>query len=179
MKRSIPALLALLACTAATTAPRQTACDTRGWGATAKTVVLADPSPGARVLAIIPRRAATERGEDINGTFPEFDIKAASNGWFRIVHVTFGDYGDPAPLRPVFAGQGWVHGSQIGGQLCGGERFYAGPSERAHSRPLPAAADEVKIRRLLDCQGNWVKVDADIGIGWVRSFSNNQVTTCA
>lgn len=177
MKRTA-ALLATLACTGAA-APGAASCDTSGWGATARTVVRAAPAPNARMLASIPHRAARERGEDINGTFPEFHINAARNGWFRIDHVSYGDYGDPAPLRAPFAGQGWVHGSQISGQLCGGERFYTGPSERARSRPLPAAADAVRIRSLLDCRGNWVKVNSDIGTGWVQAFSNNQVTTCS
>ncbi len=177
MKRAA-ALLAIVASTGAA-ASGPTTCDTRGWGSGPRTVVRAAPAPGARVLAILPHRGSTERGQDINGTMPEFHISAASSGWFRIDNAGYGDYGDPPPLRPVYAGQGWVHGNQIGGQLCGGERFYAAPSLRARSRPLPAAADEVKVRRLLDCQGNWVKIDSDIGIGWVRAFSSNQVTTCS
>jgi hypothetical protein len=175
MKRTIPALLGLLTLTAATTAPRQTACDTRGWGDAERTVVRAAPSPNARVIVVMRKR----HGEDVNGDSPQFDIDAVSNGWFRIRNASYGGYDGPEFERPLFSGRGWVHGSQISGQLCGSTRFYTAPSERARSRPVPAAADAVNIRGLLDCQGSWVKVDSDIGIGWVNAFSNNQVTTCS
>lgn len=173
MKRTIRALLALLACTASA-APQQRACHTEGYGDAERTVVRAAPSPNARVIVVMRKR----HGEDVNGDSPQFDIDAASNGWFRIKNASYGGYDGPEFERPLFSGRGWVHGSQISGQFCGGERYYTAPSERAHSRPIPLAAYDFGKISLLDCKDNWVKVKADFGIAWVRAFSNNQVTTC-
>lgn len=175
MKRAA-AVLAILAGTGAA-APAASTCEIQGWGSTPRTIVRAGPSSSANVLAVLRHRAARERGEDINGTFPEFRIDAASNGWFRIGEATYGDYGDAAPSRPLFAGQGWVRGDQIGGQLYSG-RLHTLPRDSSPSRPYGKDTDAVSIRRLLDCKGPWVKVEADIGTGWAKGLCSNQVTTC-
>jgi len=105
MKRAAPALVTLLACTGASPPP-ENSCNISGWGSAPRTVVRAAPAPGAKVLAVLPHRPAQEGGQDINGSFPEFRITAARDGWFRIDQASYGDYGDPAPRRPLYSWQG-------------------------------------------------------------------------
>lgn len=176
MKRAAPALVTLLACTGASPPP-ENSCNISGWGSAPRTVVRAAPAPGAKVLAVLPHRPAQEGGQDINGSFPEFRITAARDGWFRIDQASYGDYGDPTPRRPLYSGKGWVRGDQIGGQLYSG-RLHVAPSQRARSRPYGMEPDSVSIRRLINCRGNWARIEADIGTGWVQGLCGNQVTTC-
>lgn len=177
MKRMI-AMFALLACGAASPAARTNVCDVYGWGSTPRTQVRSAPAQGARFLGVLRHRAAVESDQEINGTFPEFRIIGAQGGWFRITGTDYGDYGDPLPRWRWFRGTGWVHGDQIGGQVMAG-RLHIAPSERSRSRDYGKPADIVEIRRLLDCQGHWVKVEADIGTGWIDGLCNNQVTNCS
>lgn len=177
MRRIFLAGLTALCCTGAAPAPVTHSCDVTGWGSTPQVEVRAGPSPGTRMLAIMRQRAASEGGQEVNGAFPEFHIVAASNGWFRIEQASYGDYGDPPPRQRLFRGTGWVSGDRIGGQLYSG-RLHTAPSEKSRSRPYGKEPDGVTIRRLLDCQGYWVKIEADIGTGWVHGLCGNQVTTC-
>jgi len=134
--------------------------------------VRAAPRAAARVLArLVEEKQAT-------GAFVEFRVLGVSNGWFLIEGASHGDYGDPPPKTPVYAGKGWVSGSLVGGQLLAG-KLYDAPSETAHSRPYGKDTDAVEVKRVLDCNGDWVQVEADIGIGWVRGLCSNQATTCA
>jgi len=179
MKKLLMALAAGLVCGAAapSSAPSTNSCNVHAWGAARSTEIRAAPSGDARLLGTFRRRAAVESGTDINGPFPEFRIDAARGGWFRVVHADYGDYGDPLPRWRFYRGTGWVRGDQLGGQVLAG-RLYAGPSERSTSRDYGKPADIVEIRRLLDCKGRWVKIEADIGTGWVNGICNNQVTIC-
>jgi hypothetical protein len=170
--------MAFLALTgAAAPQPRTYVCMASGW---AKGIadVRAQPSPRARLLARLAPRPAVQNGEDVNGTLPEFEIRGARNGWFLIAGASYGDYGDPAPRRPLYAGQGWVHGDRIGGQVFPGG-LHVAPSERARSRPYGKETDAVEVRRLLDCRGQWLQVETDVGTGWVHGLCGNQVTTCS
>lgn len=175
--RRLIALTALLAGGAAAPAAGMHQCDVTGWGSAARLDIRAAPAAGARLLGTLRRRAASENGEEINGTFPEFRIIGAQRGWFRITAAHYGDYGDPPPRWRWYRGTGWVRGDQIGGQLLAG-RLHTAPSEKSRSRPYGVEPDGVTIRRLLDCQGYWVKIEADIGTGWVHGLCSNQVTTC-
>ena len=162
----------------ATTAPAPRACDVHGWGSAPRVEVRSAPSQTARLLATMRQRAALERGQEVNGTFPEFHIGASQGGWFRIDSADYGDYGDPPPRQRLFRGTGWVRGDRIGGQVMSG-RLYTAPSEKSRSRPYGKEPDIVTIRRLLDCQGYWVKIEADIGTGWIQGLCSNQVTNCS
>ncbi len=177
MMRKILSLAAMLACCGAAPMPQTHGCDVHGWGSAPVMQVRAAPSPGARLLGVLRQRAADEGGQEITGTFPEFRITGAQGGWFRITGADYGDYGDPAPRRAWYRGAGWVRGDQIGGQVLAG-RLHAAPAETSRSRRYGKDADAVTIRRLLDCRGFWVKVEADIGTGWVHDMCSNQVTTC-
>lgn len=179
MKRTIPALLALLACTAAAAPPRQTSCDLKAWGSASPTVVRAAPSPTARILASMPQRKPKPGEDFVDGPSPEFHINAARGGWFRIDRAWHTGYDDPADDRELFSGQGWVHGSQIGADLVGGARLHTTPSDHARSRGIPPQAFDFGISRLLDCTGSWARIQARFGTGWVRGLCSNQVTTCA
>ncbi len=170
-------LAMMLACCAASPLPQVHRCDVHGWGSAPSTQVRAAPSASAPLLGLLRQRAATEGGQEVNGTYPEFHITGAQASWFRIAGANYGDYGDPAPRRAWYRGTGWVRGDQIGGQVLSG-RLHAAPSGRSRSRPYGKAADGVIIRRMLDCRGYWVKIEADIGTGWVEGLCSNQVTTC-
>lgn len=171
-------LLALLVCGGAAPLQPGSTCDVHGWGASPRVEVRAAPAANARLLGTLRHRAAVESGTDINGTFPEFHIVGAQGGWFRITGTDYGDYGDPLPRWRWYRGTGWVRGNQIGGQVLAG-RLHVAPSKRSRSRDYGKPADIVTIRRLLDCQGHWVKIEADIGTGWINGLCNNQVTTCS
>jgi hypothetical protein len=133
--------------------------------------VRAGPRANAPVIArLVEQKQAT-------GSFVEFEVIGVSNGWFLIDHASHGDYGDPPPRVPVYAGQGWVSGSLVGGQLLAG-KLYDAPSDSARSRLYGKDTDAVQVKRVLDCTGEWVKVEADIGTGWVHGLCSNQATTC-
>ena len=176
--RNSAVLSALLLTVAAAPGPGTSVCRASGWGVGPQVDVRAAPSPSGRVLARLVPRAAEQDGVDLNGALPEFRIHGARGGWFLIGEASFGDYGDPKPRRPLYAGQGWVRGDQIGGQLMPG-RLYSAPTQRSRSRAYGKGTDEVEVKRLLDCTGTWVKIEADIGTGWVNGLCSNQVTTCS
>ena len=70
-----------------------------------------------------------------------------------------------------------MRGDQIGGQLYAG-RLHVGPTATSHSRAYGKGTDEVTVKRLFACQGTSMKVETDIGSGWVPGLCGNQVTTC-
>ncbi|MGE3693359.1 MAG: hypothetical protein AB7F98_18435 [Novosphingobium sp.] len=178
MIRGAVAMLAVLACTAATAPPRQNSCDLKAWGSKQHTVVRAAPSPNARILASLAQRKPKSAEDYVDGPSPEFHINAARSGWFRIDRAWYTGYDDPADDRELFSGQGWVRGDQIGADLIGGARLHAAPSDRARSRQIPPSAFDSGIDRLLDCNGSWAKIEASYGTGWVHGLCSNQVTTC-
>lgn len=177
--RSAGALLtfAALGAAAAPPPPGTVACRLSGWSEVRGAQMRAGPSPDARLLATFSPRASRQGGVDITGTFPEFEIRGYNNGWFLIGGASYGDYGDPEPRRPLYSGEGWMRGDQIGGQLGWG-RLHSRPSERSSSRPYGKAPDAVRIHRLLACQDTWVRIEADIGTGWAPGMCGNQATTC-
>jgi hypothetical protein len=128
-------------------------------------------------LARLVPRSAVQGGVDINGTLPEFEIRGFRAGWFLIGGASYGDYGDPPPVRRLYAGEGWVRGEQISGEILPG-RLHVAPSPRSRSRAYGKGTDEVTVKRLLACEGSWMKIDSDVGTGWVPGLCGNQVTTC-
>jgi hypothetical protein len=135
------------------------------------------PSLTAKVIARLPERPNIE-----NGSHPEFKILGFKDGWFLIDDASYGDYGDPLPPRPLYAGKGWVHGSKLGGGLVSGAMSSALAAEPRDEAPRatakPKDGDYIQVRALLACKGEWVKVNSNIGIGWAFGLCSNQVTTC-
>ena len=161
--------------------PRHVPCQASGYAVHPDTEIRASPSADAPLLAKVSPRGAIEGGFEIAGTLPEFEIRGYRDGWFLIAGTSYGDYGDygddPLPEAPLYAGEGWMHGRDISGQLRPG-RLHRAPSESSRSREYGVEPDAIVVRRLLACQGWWVKVETDIGTGWAPGMCGNQVTTC-
>jgi hypothetical protein len=157
--------------------PRDTtACSFRAWAA--------DPDPQGLNVRSAPNLKAAVLGHYIwrknadAGNFVEFNVKGFRDGWFLIDGGSYGDYGD-APSEAPYGGRGWVHGSRIAGQLLGlTHGLRAEPDAKASEKPLGKAPDAVVVKQLLACKGDWVKIDTDVGTGWVAGLCSNQVTTC-
>lgn len=139
--------------------------------------VRAGPSLSAKVIARLPRRPQVESGSN-----PEVRILGFKDGWFLIEGASYGDYGDPPPPRPLYAGKGWAHGSKLGGGLVGGamsSALLAEPRDDApRSTGRPKDGEYIEVRSLLACRGDWAKVSANVGTGWAHGLCSNQVTTC-
>jgi hypothetical protein len=129
------------------------------------------PDAKAPVIARFVQRS------DADGMLVEFSVIGFRGGWFLVERASYGDYGDPPPAVPLYAGKGWVHGSKLGGQLFAG-RFHDRPDDAAPSRPYGVDTDAVQVRQLLACRGDWARVATDVGTGWVKGLCSNQVTTC-
>lgn len=156
--------------------PDTVACSFRAWAA--------DPDPQGLNVRSSPNLKSDILGHYIwrknadAGNFVEFNVKGFKDGWFLIDGGSYGDYGD-APVVPPYSGRGWVHGSRIAGQLLGlTHGLRAEPDAKAAEKPLGKAPDAVVVKQLLACKGDWVKIDTDVGIGWVSGLCSNQVTTC-
>jgi len=138
--------------------------------------VRAAPSASAAVLARLPKWTKAD-----NGPYPELTILGFKDGWFLIEGAHYGDYGDPPPPKPLYAGRGWVHGSKLGGTLMGGDqssRILMEPRAGAPRVSVKGKADSADVRALLECKGDWAKVRTGVGTGWARGICANQVTTC-
>lgn len=154
-----------------------TVCSFRAWAA--------DPDPQGLNVRSAPNLKAAVLGHYIwqknadAGNFVEFNVTGSRDGWFLIDGGSYGDYGDPPPKEPLYSGRGWVHGSRIAGQLLGlTHGLRAEPDSKAPEKPLSKAPDAVVVKQLLACKGDWVKIDTDVGTGWVAGLCSNQVTTC-
>lgn len=178
MTRLASTLLALAASGAAevTVPPDTVTCAASGWsndGGSSGLEVRAAPNAAALIVARFVRRMEPE----LAGDRVEFAIIGYRGGWLLIEGASHGDYGDPPPAHPVYAGKGWVRGSSVGGQALAG-RFHAAPRADARSWSYGAEPDALTIRRVLECRGRWVRVETDRGTGWLDGMCGNQVTTC-
>jgi hypothetical protein len=159
------------------TPPDMAVCDAHGWATDRDPNglnVRSSPTAKAPVVARFKYRADGAYGAKV-----EFDIIGFKNGWLLIENGSYGDYGDPEPKEPVYAGKGWVSASMVAGQLFGGaNKLFAAPSKNAASKKLAKPADGVTVKKVIECRRGWVKLDTDEGTGWVGGLCNNQVTTC-
>ena len=153
------------------------ACAAEGWAAhpdSAALNVRAAPNTTAAILGHHIWRKNAEAGN-----FVEFHIKGSKDGWLLIEGGSYGDYGDPPPAEPVYSGLGWVHGSRVAGQLLGGTHSLSAEADpKSAQTPLGKAPDAVVVKKVLACKGIWVKLETDVGTGWVAGLCSNQVTTC-
>ncbi len=152
-------------------------CNTQGWATDRDPKglnVRSGPSAKAPVIAHFKYRA-----EAVNGANVQFDIKGFKDGWLLIESGAYGDYGDPEPKEPIYSGKGWISASMVAGQLFGGSnRLFSAPSKDAPSKKFTKTTDAVTVKKALECQRDWIKVETDEGTGWVGGLCNNQVTTC-
>ncbi|MGA8171691.1 MAG: hypothetical protein WB816_12795 [Methylocystis sp.] len=157
--------------------PDMAICDAHGWSTDRDPNglnVRASPTEKAPVVARF-----VYRPDAVNGSNVQFDIIGFKNGWLLIENGSYGDYGDPEPKQPVYAGKGWISASMVAGQLFGSaNRLFAAPSKDAPARKLAKPADEVSVKKVLECRRGWIKLETTEGTGWVGGLCNNQVTTC-
>lgn len=154
-------------------------CDASGWTTKSNAEIRAGPSADAPLLATVSPRAKREGSVEIIGPLPEFEIHGYRDGWFLISGTSYGDYdGDPQPEVPLYSGNGWMRGEDISGEVLPGG-FRPEPSLDSPSRAYGTYSDSVVVTRVLACKGYWVKVETDVGSGWVAGLCGSQVTTCS
>ncbi|HYI49465.1 MAG TPA: SH3 domain-containing protein [Allosphingosinicella sp.] len=87
---------------------------------------------------------------------------------------------DAASDENLFRGDGWIHASLLGLRVANADpNLYARP--RPQSRALARLAPEESQVTLIGCAGNWARVRATGGVGWLSPGGqcSNPVTTCA
>ncbi len=184
-----------------------TTCELSGWSTNREgqgLLVRDEPGPAARVIGVIPFDLGT-LGEDYAGFGISFQITASRNGWVRIRGAA-DEFGRPAfETKPIFGGDGWVHGSFVNFAVQS-SRVRA-VQQRAASvvaevrSPLGDGRDTewltnmARITAVLACDGRWAmvryrgktsfadevippdRVQPD-GAGWVTGICGRQETTC-
>ena len=166
--------------------------------------VRAEPNRSARVLGKLaapvkadPKTDEATPGDDLWRT--EFRIIGHRDGWFLIEKAQHpfesSEYAAERGRRlpktvKIYRGRGWVAAGLVGGQYSNGANLptgalYAEPN--ADSARLPAMGKlggPISVdggpRRVLACQGDWVKVESHNGVtGWWNSLCSSQVTNCS
>jgi hypothetical protein len=165
--------------------------------------IRAEPNAKAKVLGrLAPPQKASQRDD----AFPNdgvwrtaFQIIGFKDGWFLIEKAQH-PFDDPETIRMVgrrstggvrtYTGRGWIAGSLVGGQYSnrGGlpaGALYSEPRADASRTPAKnALGAEVGAdggpKRVLACDGDWVKVESHDGVtGWWNSLCSQQVTNCS
>lgn len=120
--------------------------------------------------------------------YPEVEITGSENGWFRISEAKTNIYIVETPIRVLFEGEGWIHGSGLDLSVEG-SRLMSAPSwdsPVAFDFGAVNAVDQesgvFSLDRLVACQGYWVKVEGTYldqpAQGWTNDTCASQVTTC-
>ena len=164
-----PAMALMLAASFAWPAAAQPAqCDIRVMNADPEgtaTNVRAGPSTTSKVLFTLENEALVE-----------LHIVGRSGDWFRIDRVD-----DAEQDKRLFRGSAWIHRSQAGLSVAGGDhRLYATPSRQ--SKALMKLTPDGNALEILDCRGGWVKVVVDDKTpGWMAPDAqcSNPMTTCS
>lgn len=159
--------LTLASAAPAQPAPAAGACDITAYQGNA----VAD---GINVRAAPSTQARVVRNLRPEGT-SVFDITGYNAGWFRI-----GGAVEAESDSRIFAGDGWVHRSQLGLRVAHhNPRLFAGPSLR--SRVLANLGGQEPEVALLGCAGDWAQVRAGSRTGWLspEGQCSNPLTTCS
>ncbi len=123
--------------------------------------VRAAPSSTSPVLGTLPPVWADGSGWQVR---IRVTVIAASNGWFRIRNAADDETLTGQPARPVYAGEGWVHGRKL---------VVKSQAMAGRTRPSEDAPASVKFKdestfdsdgaidagRPVDCRGGWVLMD--------------------
>lgn len=176
--------------------PANHACDIPGWIYNADPLgvaVRAAPTIDSPVRARLPSTVETEYGLPIS-----IGITASEAGWFHIEDPAYDPdpLGPPAPEMPDV--QGWVDAAQVV-VIVQGTHGRAAPTRTAaviDEFRVGWLSDSAVIDRVLDCAGQWVKVEyrhlaEDRGMGpsarvpvgparqaWFTDLCAIQETTC-
>jgi hypothetical protein len=144
--------------------------------------VLLRSAPGekARVLARLP----TFREEAGERLAPQFHVIASKDGWLLVNNVGFDGYDLPA--RRLFAGSGWIRGSEVQFEIEGPWLFEAPNPGSRKIIDMNAVSSPDRDKRLVmvhGCSGSMFDVtvelpDRRIVRGWGFGACSNQVTTC-
>lgn len=165
--------------------------------------VRAEPNRAARILGkLAPPQKASNRDD----AYPNdglwrtaFSIVGFRDGWFLIEKAQH-PFDDPETIRMVgrrstsgvktYRGRGWIAAALVGGQYSNRGQL---PSGALYAEPRPDAARlsaknalgaEVGAdggpKKVLACEGDWVKVESHDGVtGWWNSLCSQQVTNCS
>jgi hypothetical protein len=171
---SMPAWAAMLEADIKRAMAAEKACILQGWSSDREPRglnVRARPDIRARIIGNIPFDSG-KPDEDYRGFGVQFDILASHNGWIKIRNAADG-YQRPGLVdKPIYKGEGWVHGSRV--------TFYVQSARvRAHpAREAPLIAemrmsqthkgettwvpewltDIARIEIVLACEGKWALV---------------------
>lgn len=127
-----------------------------------------------------------------------FRIIGFKDGWFLIEKAQH-PFDDPQTIADrgrrstggvkTYAGRGWIAAGLVGGQYANAGlpagALFAEPHEQATRLPArtklgaPISADGGP-KKVLACQGEWVKVESYDGVvGWWKTLCASQVTNCS
>ena len=165
------------------------ACAIEGWSVDpdrAGLRVRAGPSARAAVVGRLPAYVV-----DRDGSYgPFFQIVAAKGEWLRIREANDSWRPSDLPIRAIFAGSGWVHGSMV---------RVAVQSPNGHAAPSASARILVRtggawlsergaVTATTGCSANWAKVRYTLpgprafgprnGEAWFTRICGDQRTTC-
>ena len=111
-----------------------------------------------------------------NDALVELHVIASQGNWFRIDRID-----DVEHDKNLFRGTAWIHRSQAGLSVSGGDhRLYGAPSRR--SAVLLKLTPDGNMLELVDCRGEWVKAVVDEKTtGWMAPDAqcSNPMTTCS
>jgi hypothetical protein len=139
--------------------PATRVCDIPAWIHNADpqgVAVRAAPSVDSPIRARLPSTVETEYGLPI-----AISITGSEAGWFQMKDPAYDPdpLGPPAPAMPDV--QGWVDGAQVV-VIVQGKRGRAAPMKTAvvlDEFEDGWLSDSARIDRVLDCDGQWVKVE--------------------
>lgn len=146
--------------------------------------VRAEPRADSPLLALIegPYTIGNDR------FYPEVEVTGSENGWFRISEAKTDLYIIETPVRMLFEGEGWIHGSSLDLSVEGWSLVSAPSWDSPVAfdfATADAASQEdgfLSLDRLVACQGYWVEVEGSyLGQpvhGWTNDTCASQVTTC-
>lgn len=148
--------------------------------------VRAGPSARAAVVGRLPAYVVDRDGD----YGPFFRIVAARGGWLRIREANDSWRPSDLPIRPVFTGSGWVHGSMVRVAV----QSMVGRAAPTSSAPVlmstggPWLSEQGRVMAITDCSARWAKVRYSLprpppvgprnGEAWFTRICGDQRTTC-
>ncbi|WP_431262966.1 hypothetical protein ACQ859_23215 [Roseateles chitinivorans] len=126
--------------------------------------VRAAPNATASILGKLPPTFVDPSTEFPIHVRVEVDVIGTRNGWFLIRNAQDNEALTERPARPMFTGEGWVHGGRL---------TVKSQADVGRARPSPKSAAVLRFHddatfdndafidagRLTDCRGRWAQVE--------------------
>lgn len=144
------------------------------------------PSAKSAVVGRLPPFVVSDDGD----YGPAFQIIAAEAGWLHIREAKDAWRPSDLPRRPIYAGEGWVHGSmvRVSVQSASGHAAPAADSELLVDTGGDWLSERGVVTGITDCAGDWAKVRYHLpaqpargqrsGAAWFNAICGDQRTTC-